>query len=207
MAQTAHAAQAPEQSERSLEVVRGVVEATNDTGFRMTGRWYNYSRFAAVPRPEVGQAVEVALKGRFVTGLKLAGGAAVAAPPDSSAPTLRLDGRSGAPVVAEAAIRAGGPDVPGPASDGTRPDSGWAGTAAWAVPPEQPGATPTGSGRERSLVASSPAGRDAGLTRLAVLKAAAAFLAHRPDAVPDDVLSVAIQWLVWVEEDDHAPAA
>ena len=45
------------------------------------------------------------------------------------------------------------------------------------------------------------------ISRLAVLKAAADFLARRPDAVSDDVLTVAIQWLVWVEEDDRAPAA
>lgn len=207
MAQTAQAAQAPEQSERALEVVRGVVEATNDTGFRMTGRWYNYSRFAAVPHPEVGQAVEVALKGRFVTGLKLAGGAAVATPPDSITPTLRLDGRGGAAVVAEAVPRTGGRDVPVPASTGTRPGSGRADAAAWPVPSEQPGAAPTGSERDGSLVAAPLAGRDEVRTRLAVLEAAAAFLAHRSDAVPDDVLSVAIQWLVWVEEDDHGPAA
>lgn len=200
-------AQAPEQSERTLEVVRGVVEATNDTGLRMDGRWYNYSRFAAVPRPEVGQAVELALKGRFVTGLKLTGGAAVASPFDSSTPTPRQDGRSGAAVVAEPVNRTGGPDVPGPAPTGTRSGSGRPTAAAWPTPSEQPGAAPTGSDRDRSLVVAPPAGRVERVTRLAVLEAAAAFLAHRPDAVPDDVLSVALQWLVWVEEDDRAPAA
>ena len=38
--------------------------------------------------------------------------------------------------------------------------------------------------------------------RLAVIRSAAESLARRPDGIPDDVLAVAIQRQVWVEEAD-----
>jgi hypothetical protein len=51
--------------------------------------------------------------------------------------------------------------------------------------------------------AQSPAvvsGRDARITRLAVLKAAAGFGASRPDMKSSDVLVLAERWLAWVEQ-------
>jgi len=44
-----------------------------------------------------------------------------------------------------------------------------------------------------------PAGRDQTSTRLAVLKAAAAFCASRPEARAAHVTALADQWLAWVE--------
>ena len=115
------------------ELVRGVVEAVNEKGIRVAGQWCNYSRYAEVPRPDVGQWVELVVKNRFITGLKLLGpnGAAPLPEPGEDAPRRAAARRTAAPL-------------------DTAPDS---------------------------------------------------------DAVPDDVLTVAIQWLVWVEEDDRAPAA
>jgi len=46
--------------------------------------------------------------------------------------------------------------------------------------------------------------RDRTITRLAVLKAAAAFAASRPDAKSPDVLTVADAWLRWVEGGEEA---
>ena len=43
--------------------------------------------------------------------------------------------------------------------------------------------------------------RDATITRLAVLKAAAAFGASRPDLKSGDVLRIADSWLTWVLDD------
>jgi hypothetical protein len=45
----------------------------------------------------------------------------------------------------------------------------------------------------------APGTRERTITRLAVLKAAAAFAASRPDAKSPDVLTVADHWLRWVE--------
>jgi hypothetical protein len=52
--------------------------------------------------------------------------------------------------------------------------------------------------RARMAVA-APGVRERTITRLAVLKAAAAFAASRPDAKSPDVLTVADVWLRWVE--------
>ena len=46
--------------------------------------------------------------------------------------------------------------------------------------------------------------RERTITRLAVLKAAAAFAASRPDAKSPDVLTVADAWLRWVEGGEEA---
>ena len=46
--------------------------------------------------------------------------------------------------------------------------------------------------------------RERTITRLAVLKAAAAFAASRPDAKSPDVLTVADTWLRWVEGEGEA---
>jgi hypothetical protein len=46
--------------------------------------------------------------------------------------------------------------------------------------------------------------RERTITKLAVLKAAAAFAASRPDAKSPDVLTVADVWLRWVEEGGEA---
>ena len=168
------------------ELVRGIVEAVNEKGIRVAGQWCNYSRYAEVPRPDVGQWVELVVKNRFITGLKLLGpnGAAPLPEPGEDAPRRAAARRTAAPLDtapdSDAAVPACGP--PPWLADGGAP----------------PGAPRPVDGRAR---------REHVISRLAVLKAAADFLARRPDAVPDDVLTVAIQWLVWVEEDDRAPAA
>jgi hypothetical protein len=47
---------------------------------------------------------------------------------------------------------------------------------------------------------SSTSSRDTRICRLAVLKAAAAFGASRPDMKSADVLTIADRWLAWVED-------
>ncbi len=56
------------------EVERGVVEATNDKGLKLGGRWLNYSQFRQVPHPETGQEVEVEIvRDRFINALTVIG--------------------------------------------------------------------------------------------------------------------------------------
>jgi hypothetical protein len=105
----------------AIEVVEGVVEATNETGVRIAGAWLDRSRFHHVDLPELGTRVrlEVDAKG-FLRSVEVL---------------------ETAPAQAQA------------------------------------------SSRERAI------------SRLAVLKAAAAFGASRPDCKSTDVLQIADRWL------------
>lgn len=47
----------------------------------------------------------------------------------------------------------------------------------------------------------APSTREQAITRLAVLKAAAAFGASRPDLKSSEILMIADKWLAWVERD------
>lgn len=63
-------------------LLRGQVEAANDTGVKIGGRWYNYSKFDQVERPSVGQEVELVVhQGRWIRGLAVAGPEATTAEP------------------------------------------------------------------------------------------------------------------------------
>jgi hypothetical protein len=161
------------------ELVRGPVEAVNEKGILVAGQWRNYSRYAEVARPEVGQWVELVVKKSFISGLKLLG-------PNGTMPLPEAAG----PAVPAARPRRRGP-APEPDFDGL----------------DEPPAREEQAGGAPGAPADWRARREQVISRLAVLKAAAGFLARRPDAVPDDVLAVAIQWLVWVEEDDRVPPA
>jgi hypothetical protein len=62
---------AAQQRER---MVRGVVEGVNERGIRIGGAWLNFSKFAEVARPDVGDEVEVVVKDdKWVQGLKAVG--------------------------------------------------------------------------------------------------------------------------------------
>jgi hypothetical protein len=62
---------AAQQRER---MVRGTVEAVNERGVKLAGAWLNFSKFADVARPDVGDEVEVVVKDdRWVNGLKVMG--------------------------------------------------------------------------------------------------------------------------------------
>lgn len=72
--------------------------------------------------------------------------------------------------------------------------------APWHGPRE--GASRSGwSGKRAGAPAFSPV-KDRTITRLAVLKAAAAFAARRPTAASADVLKVAAAWERWVLRSD-----
>ncbi|HEX2186009.1 MAG TPA: hypothetical protein VHN78_10950, partial [Chloroflexota bacterium] len=59
-----------------VESERGVVEATNEKGVKLNGRWLNYSQFHDVPHPEPGDEIEVEIaRDRFINALNIVGGA------------------------------------------------------------------------------------------------------------------------------------
>jgi hypothetical protein len=56
----------------------GEVEATNERGIKLGGRWLNYSQFRLVPHPEAGHVVRVTLqRDRFITDLEVLDGASL----------------------------------------------------------------------------------------------------------------------------------
>jgi hypothetical protein len=162
------------------EVLRGVVEATNERGIKLGGRWLNYSQFRQVPHAEAGQEVEVeVVRDRFINALSVVGGA-----PDD----LVLD------LPDDEGQHFEGLDVAPP--DDAPPPPGIT------FPPGGPVGVPAPAVRAR-YVGSRPApDRNTEIRRLALLKAAADFAATRPDLTPDDVLAVARQWETWVIERD-----
>jgi len=116
------------------ETLSGLVEATNDKGIKVGGRWFNYSQYATVPHPERGQRVVVRVTGNFIKALDV------------------VEGGEGSHSATE---RSGG-------------------------------------------CLSTSEVRQTVITRLAVLKAAAGFLAAREKAKSSDVLKVAELWEGWV---------
>jgi hypothetical protein len=99
-----------DQDRNGVETVTGVVEATNVKGIKVGGRWWNYSQYAAVPRPEIGQWVTLEARGRFISKLLLqpapiAAGGAV--PPDlATAERSKADGLRQAMIQAAASFLA-----------------------------------------------------------------------------------------------------
>jgi hypothetical protein len=151
-------------------MLRGVVEATNDRGIKLSGRWLNYSQFRQVTRPQVGQEVEVEVeRDRFINALTVVGGE----PADL---TMDLEDGPGGGDAFEgfeaAAPRGGSGAAPRPVRGGT--GSGWRSTPA----PD----------------------RNTEIRRLALIKAAADYAATRPDLSPEDVLAVARGWESWIIE-------
>ena len=75
-------------TQHPTQTVTGEVEATNEKGCKVDGRWFNYSQFRDVPRPEVGQTVSLeVVRDRFINSLSvLAPGGLDAAPEDGSDP-------------------------------------------------------------------------------------------------------------------------
>ena len=72
------------------EMLRGVVEATNERGIKLDGRWLNYSQFRQVTRAETGQEVEVeVVRDRFINALTIVGGTPGA--PESLEPSEPLE--------------------------------------------------------------------------------------------------------------------
>lgn len=56
----------------SLEVITGEVAAVNDYGINVLDRWFNFSKFVPVERPEEGQYVRLEIKsGKWISRLDL----------------------------------------------------------------------------------------------------------------------------------------
>jgi hypothetical protein len=169
------------------EVLRGVVEATNERGIKLGGRWLNYSQFRQVPHPEAGQEVEVeVVRDRFINALSVVGGA-----PDDLVLDLQDD---------DEGQTFEGLDV-APTGDAPPPDDAPP-PPEITFPPGGPVGVPAPVVRARYVGSRSAPDRNTEIRRLALLKAAADFAATRPDLTPDDVLAVARQWETWVIERD-----
>jgi hypothetical protein len=65
------------------ETLVGAVEATNDKGIKVQGRWFNFSQYHDVPHPERGQQVALEAKGNFIQKLTIR----AAAEPTGAEPT------------------------------------------------------------------------------------------------------------------------
>lgn len=151
--------------------ITGPVEAANDKGIKVDGRWLNYSQFHQVDRPEVGQVVELDVaKERFING-------------------LRVLGADGSPVI---------PDGPWPVAEGLRaPEEDDLDPATFGYDgPPRGSAAP----RPAQRPAAPPAKGGRATLRAAALAAAAHFLSARPDAGEDDVYSLAYRFLAWIDE-------
>jgi hypothetical protein len=169
------------------EILRGVVEATNERGIKLDGRWLNYSQFRQVTRAETGQEVEVeVVRDRFINALTIVGG------------TPGAPGAPGAP----------GGDLPLDLDDG-EPGGGGAFEAFEGLAPPPPAASPPARGRIASPpapaygapgLAPRPVDRNTEIRRLALIKAAADFAASRPKLAPEDVVTMAREWEKWIVE-------
>ena len=60
----------PPDPNHAPSVLTGIVQAVNARGLKLGGRWFNYSRFSPVARPEVGQTVRLELDGTFIRVLE-----------------------------------------------------------------------------------------------------------------------------------------
>jgi hypothetical protein len=79
------------------ETLVGVVEATNEKGIRVQGRWFNFSRYHDVPRPEKGQQVALEARGNFINRLTIA--APTAAPPAETSTPVASTASPASPVL------------------------------------------------------------------------------------------------------------
>jgi hypothetical protein len=171
------------------EMLRGVVEATNERGIKLDGRWLNYSQFRQVTRAETGQEVEVeVVRDRFINALTIVGG---------------TPGAPGAP----GALGDSGGDLALDLDDG-EPGGGDAFGAFEGLAPPPPAPPPT-RGRIASPSAPAygapgpaprPVDRNTEIRRLALIKAAADFAASRPKLAPEDVVTMAREWEKWIVE-------
>ncbi len=175
------------------EMLRGVVEATNERGIKLDGRWLNYSQFRQVTRAETGQEVEVeVVRDRFINALTIVGG---------------TPGALGVPAALGAPGAPGG-DLPLDLGD-DEPVGGDAFEAFEGLAPPPPAAPPSARGRIASPpapaygasgLAPRPVDRNTEIRRLALIKAAADFAASRPKLAPEDVVTMAREWEKWIVE-------
>jgi hypothetical protein len=174
------------------EMLRGVVEATNERGIKLDGRWLNYSQFRQVTRAETGQEVEVeVVRDRFINALTIVGGGG----PGGAGGDLALDLDDGGPAGGGfgAGSQAGAPG--GDAFEGF--DSP---PPAPAPPARGRIASPAAPAYSPSGPAPRPVDRNTEIRRLALIKAAADFAASRPKLAPEDVVAVAREWEKWIVE-------
>ena len=114
-------------TQHPTQTVTGEVEATNEKGCKVDGRWFNYSQFRDVPRPEVGQTVSLeVVRDHFINSLSVLGPGGLAAPSeDGSGPDDAGFDTAPLPTLPLAASRSG---APGRRSlDGPRPATSAAG--------------------------------------------------------------------------------
>lgn len=75
-------------STKQLETISGAVEQLNDKGIKLLGEWANFSMYHPVPRPAVGQLVDVQIersdRGAWITSLRILEGTSAAASPSTN---------------------------------------------------------------------------------------------------------------------------
>ena len=166
-------------------MLRGVVEATNERGIKLDGRWLNYSQFRQVTRAETGQEVEVeVVRDRFINALTIVGGPGALALERRERMALDLD--DGGPDSGAGRGRLRGLRLP------------------LLRPPAPPArgriASPAAPAYGASGLAPRPVDRNTEIRRLALIKAAADFAASRPKLAPEDVVAMAREWEKWIVE-------
>jgi len=70
------------QTATPAETIRGAVEQVNERGVKLGGRWFNFSKYAAVTPPARGQAVILTVKGDFISAVTVS-----SAPPGATSAT------------------------------------------------------------------------------------------------------------------------
>jgi hypothetical protein len=158
--------------------VTGTVEAVNERGVKINGAWLNFSKFASVTPPEVGQEVVVTVRGdRWVQGLRVAG--------------MSMEEIAGGaePDFGEAA----------PADDDDPGTWGYGSSKGSAAPrPVRSGAP----ARPAEPVSTPPARNGRATLRAAALAAAAHFHSAKPESSEDDLYGTATRLLAWLEDAD-----
>jgi hypothetical protein len=180
----------------------GEVEATNERGIKLGGRWLNYSQFHRVPRPETGHVVRVTLqRDRFITDLEVLDGAALddaegaADPGEVDGDFPEFEGPPPAAPPPAASDVAAGLDRP-PTGDNP------GGTAAPRRAPVRVAPAPTPAPPPRAQVPTTPQPPTRAALKAAALAAAAHFQSGKPDSTEDAVYETAYRFLAWLQDDD-----
>jgi hypothetical protein len=162
-------------------VLTGVVESSTPTGVRIEGLWYSFPRDLDMRPPDRGARVELHVNARrFVTAMK------VIAP--APAPT-EVD-RS---IVRASVLKAAAHFCASRTEPALRSRHVLQVAEAWEAWVYRPALVQ----RDEASVSVEP-DRDERIKRQVALSSAAEFLATRPQATTEDVLTIADDWLAWL---------
>jgi hypothetical protein len=162
-------------------VLTGVVESSTPTGVRIEGLWYSFPRDLDVRPPDRGARVELRVNARrFVTAMT------VIAPAPSPAEVDRS-------IVRASVLKAAAHFCASRTDPALRSRQVLQVAEAWEAWVYRPALVQ----RDDASVAVAP-DREERIKRQVALSDAAEFLATRPRATADDVLTIADDWLAWL---------